>query len=103
MWISWSWSTVATGDDENENKFSGNKLKDHPVVTFFERSNVLSKIEVTRLRSKRRLCFTQLDAHLPEVLWECNDLEKLYLARNSIRKVPNCDILIRTQKGLTVF
>lgn len=81
MWISWSWSA------EDDECGSGNKFKDHPVVTFFERSNVLSKIEVTRLRNKRRLCFTQLDDLIPEILWECNDLEKLYLARNCIRKV----------------
>lgn len=73
-----------------------NKFKDHPVLSLFERSNVLSRIEVTRLQSKRRLCFnpTATDpttattpADLPLVLWECNDLEKLFLARNAIKQV----------------
>lgn len=106
MWISWSWpGTITNDDDQNRNctnlsvavtPFEGanNRFKDHPLLALFEKSNVLSRIEVTRLRAKRRLCFNQLgpDAvvaqpDLPQELWECNDLEKLYLAGNAIQQV----------------
>lgn len=90
MWISWSWSSGNNDDEDVSFKF-----KDHPVLSMFEKSNVLSRIEVTRLQSKRRLCFNQdiqdynpnRATDLPLVLWECNDLEKLFLSRNAIKQV----------------
>lgn len=90
MWISWSWSSGNNDDEDVSFKF-----KDHPVLSMFEKSNVLSRIEVTRLQSKRRLCFNQdiqdynpnRPTDLPLVLWECNDLEKLFLSRNAIKQV----------------
>lgn len=91
MWLTWwSWgdSSSRSGDDDDCDKF-----RDHPVLLLFEKNTVLSRIEVTRLKSKRRLCFSQGDAPvndaLPEVLWECSDLEKLYLCNNKIAKVNN--------------
>lgn len=89
MWISWSWSNTCT-TTENDVEKNNAKFKDHPILTLFEESNVLSRIEVTRLRSKRKLCFNKgevVPIDLPQILWECNDLEKLYLAGNRIQQV----------------
>lgn len=122
MWISWSWasssincinSSSSSDSVTTSTTTTMNKFKDHPVVALFERSNVLSRIEITRLKSKRRLCFSRNDNtgaaddegtdtdsislhhhhhhehldRLPQVLWECNDLEKLYLSGNAIQQV----------------
>lgn len=94
MWISWSWppkTGLAFGHSSETNKF-----KDHPVLALFEKSHLLSRIEVTRIRSKRRLCLCLNDneenvtiVDLPRILWECNDLEKLLLAGNAIQQVCN--------------
>lgn len=89
MWLSWS-LCEASNNDEDIPATTGDKFRDHPVLILFEKNHVLSRIEATRMKSKRRLCFSQGDTkvdHLPDVLWECNDLEKLYLCNNSISKV----------------
>lgn len=106
MWISWSWPSAVNAEEEGTESrgtisTSDTALRNHPILLLFEKSNVLSKIEVTRLKSKRRLCFSHNDdgstelERLPEVLWECNDLEKLYLSGNSIKQVIESEFKVK--------